>query len=123
MYLSCGVGRVGFVVFVSFCGSFEIRVGRACVSPSWVSSGTVPVGIIVPISTRSIFQPRSQSEAVLDECNAKTSPTSVLGSVGCVQQEGQQKADELEGYRDEHIPQEGEEGSCREALEDHFARG
>ena len=117
MDLSCGVGRVGFVVFVSFRSSFEIWVGRICVPPSRVSAGAVPVG------TRSVLQSCSQSETVLNKCNAKPSPTPVLGSVSCVQQEGQQKADELEGYRDEHIPQEGEEGSCRETLEDHFTGG
>ena len=39
----------------------------------------------------------------------------------CMQQESQQETDELEGYRDEHIPQEGEKCSCLEPFYDHFA--
>ena len=113
---------VGVVVLVSFCSGFEIWIVWIRVPPSWVSPGVAPVGAIVSCSTRNFLHPGPESEPVLNECDAEPSSTSVLGSVGCVQQESQQETDKLEGYRDEHVPQEGEERSSREPLYNHFSR-
>ena len=113
---------VGVVVFVGIGSSFEIWMVWICVPPSWVSCRVTLVDATVPGSIRGILHPGPESEAKLNECDAEPSSTSELGSVSCVQQESQQEADELEGYGDEHVPQEGEECSSWEPLYNHFSR-
>jgi len=115
-------GRVGLVVPVSFRSSFKSRPCWICEPPSRVSLGVAPVGAIVSTSARTILQSVPQSKSVLDQGDAKPSSTSELGSMRCMQQESQQETDKLERYRDEHVPEEGEECSGRESLYDHFAR-
>lgn len=112
---------VGLVVCVSFGGSFERWSCWVRESPSRISLRAAPIGVIVSTSIREIFQSGPQGEPVLNERDPEPSSASVLGGMRCVQQESQEETDELEGYRDEHVPQEGEEGPGRESFYDHFA--
>jgi len=120
--VSCNGGRVGLVVPIGLRSSFESRPRWICEPPSRVSLRATPIGAIVSTSTRTILQSAPQSESVLNKGDAEPSSTSVLGSMRCMQQESQQETDELERYRDEHVPEEGEEYSGWESLYDHFAR-
>ena len=112
---------MGLVVPVSFGSSFESRTCWVCESPSCVSLRVAPVCAIVSTSIRSVLQPGPESEPILDKRDAEPSSASVLGSMCCMQQESQQETNKLEGYRDEHIPQEGKERSSRESLYNHFS--
>ena len=113
---------MGLVPPVGFCGSSKSWQCWICGPPSRVSLGAAPVDAVVSASIRKFIYPGPQSEPVLDKSDAEPGSTSVLGGVRCMQEESQQETDELERYRDEHVPEEGEERSCRESLYDHFAR-
>ena len=112
---------MGLVVRVSFGSGFERWSRWVREPPSRISLRAAPIGVIVPTSTRNIFQSGPQGEPVLNECDPEPSSTPVFGGMRCMQQESEEETDELEGYRDEHVPQEGKEDSGRESFYDHFA--
>jgi hypothetical protein len=91
-------------------------VGRIFLGPVAVRT----VADAPPASAVCVFLcPSPKSKAILDEGDAEPRTGAEASSMGCMEEVGEEEANELEGYRNQQIPEEGEYGSGGEVVDDH----
>lgn len=105
------------IICIRLCRSSERRLRICC--PTRPPSSRP---LTIPIATHPI-NPAAQRKPILNQRDAKPRPGAEACRVSGMEEVGKEEADELEGDRDEHVPEEGEERAGREGVDDHFADG